>query len=324
MAIIICGTGKSVPKKKVKNTDFPASLETSDEWIYTHTGISERAVAEEHDTSHLLAAEACRNALEAARSGSLSTESSQTVTAADIDLIICATVTPTYKGSPSNACLIQRELSAGRAACFDVTAGCSGFLYGLDTAAALMERHNWRYALVSGSEVLSRIMNWNDRSTCVLFGDGAGAVLLENTGSYSDRGLGASILGADGTRADVLYIDNDFHVQMNGRAVYMFAVTIVKDIIEQLLEKEKITLDDVDLLVCHQANKRILDAAAQRLGCGTSKVVYNIEKYGNTSAASIPITLDDLFRSGQLKKGMTVMLAGFGSGLTWAGCVVRI
>ena len=316
MAIIIRGIGKSLPLKEMKNTDFPAELGTSDEWIQTHTGISARRIAGEEDTSATLACQACREALKNGKTA-------EPVTADNIDLIICGTATPEFPGSPSNACLIQNNLQAVRAVCFDITAGCSGFIYALDTAAAMLERHHWRFALVCGAEVLSRIMDWNDRSTCVLFGDGAGAALLENSFEPSGLGIGSVILGADGTGADKLYIAPDRRVHMNGRAVYDFAVRHITDTIKTLLAKEHLQIDDLDLIVCHQANKRILEAAAKRLKSDFGKFVCNIAHYGNTSAASIPITLAELAEQGKLHDGMTILITGFGAGLTWGGAIVR-
>ena len=316
MAVIIYGTGKALPAHKMANADFPAALDTSDEWIKSHTGISSRFIADKNQSGALLAASACREAMRGLESGA-------GVKAQDIDLIICATATPDYGGFPSDACIIQRELGAKNAACFDISAACSGFLYALDTAAALMERNNSRFALVCGCEILSRIVDWNDRSTCVLFGDGAGAVLLKNTFEKNGRGIGTAVLGSDGRGADHLYIDESGHIRMNGRAVYTFAVKIIADTVKTLLEREALSIADVDLIVCHQANKRILEAAAKRLNCDFAKFVCNMEEYGNTSAASVPITLDDLIKSGRLYKGMTIICAGFGAGLTWGGCVIR-
>lgn len=310
MAVVICGTGKALPVRKMENADFPARLDTSDEWIRSHTGIASRFIADETDSASSLAVAACREAMGA-------------VNAADIDLIVCATATPDYCGFPSVACLVQRALGAQNAACFDVSAACSGFLYALDTAAALMERHKSRFALVCAAEVLSRIVDWNDRATCVLFGDGAGAVLLQNTFTDGIEGIRPAVLGADGAGAGKLYVDGERHIRMDGRAVYTFAVKIIADTVRQLLEKEGLRMDDIDLVVCHQANKRILEAAAKRLNCDFAKFVCNLEIYGNTSAASIPITFDDLIKSGRLRKGMTIIAAGFGAGLTWGGCVIR-
>ncbi len=316
MAIVIQGLGKALPLKEMKNTDFPAELGTSDEWIRSHTGIGSRRIASAEETSASLAYQACIDALSKSKTA-------EPVTADKIDLIICGTATPDFPGSPSNACLIQNKLHASRAVCFDLTAGCSGFSCALDTAASMMERHHWRFALVCGAEVLSRIMNWSDRSTCVLFGDGAGAALLENTFEPSGLGIGSTILGTDGTGADKLYISPDRQVHMNGRAVYEFAVSHITDTVKTLLAKEHLHADDLDLIVCHQANERILEAAAKRLKIDFGKFVCNLENYGNTSAASIPITLTELVEQGKLHDGMTILITGFGAGLTWGGAIIR-
>ena len=316
MAIVIQGLGKALPLKEMKNTDFPAELGTSDEWIRSHTGIGSRRIASAEETSASLAYQACIDALSKSKTA-------EPVTADKIDLIICGTATPDFPGSPSNACLIQNKLHASRAVCFDLTAGCSGFIYAMDTAASMMERHHWRFALVCGAEVLSRIMNWSDRSTCVLFGDGAGAALLENTFEPSGLGIGSTILGTDGTGADKLYISPDRQVHMNGRAVYEFAVSHITDTVKTLLAKEHLHADDLDLIVCHQANERILEAAAKRLKIDFGKFVCNLENYGNTSAASIPITLTELVEQGKLHDGMTILITGFGAGLTWGGAIIR-
>ena len=316
MAIVIQGLGKALPLKEMKNTDFPAELGTSDEWIRSHTGIGSRRIASAEETSASLAYQACIDALSKSKTA-------EPVTADKIDLIICGTATPDFPGSPSNACLIQNKLHASRAVCFDLTAGCSGFIYAMYTAASMMERHHWRFALVCGAEVLSRIMNWSDRSTCVLFGDGAGAALLENTFEPSGLGIGSTILGTDGTGADKLYISPDRQVHMNGRAVYEFAVSHITDTVKSLLAKEHLHADDLDLIVCHQANERILEAAAKRLKIDFGKFVCNLENYGNTSAASIPITLTELVEQGKLHDGMTILITGFGAGLTWGGAIIR-
>ena len=316
MAIVIRGLGKSLPLKEMKNTDFPPELGTSDEWIRSHTGIGSRRIAGEEETSASLAYQACMDAIKNSRT-------SEPVTADKIDLIICGTATPDFLGSPSNACLIQNKLQAVHSVCFDLTAGCSGFIYALDTAAGMMERHHWRFALVCGAEVLSRVMDWTDRSTCVLFGDGAGAALLENTFEPFGLGLGAMILGADGSGADKLYIAPDRHVHMNGRAVYGFAVGHITETVKTLLAKEHLQADDLDLIVCHQANERILEAAAKRLKIDFGKFVCNLENYGNTSAASIPIILTELMEQGKLLEGMTILITGFGAGLTWGGAIIR-
>ncbi len=315
MAVVIRGTGNAVPMKKLPNEALDPALETSDEWIRSHTGIGSRYVAAPDETTSLLGSMACKKALEHAK---------VPVKPDQIDLIICATATPDFHGFPSTACLIQTKLGAAKAAAFDVSAACSGFIYALETAAGLLERHGWKYALVCGAETLSRILDWNDRSTCVLFGDGAGAVLVENTDyNQKEKGIGSVVLGADGTGGGELYIDESNHIKMNGRAVYNFAVRVLSETVETLMQKEWLTIDDVDLIVCHQANSRILEVAAKRLKIDPAKIVNNMEDYGNTSAASIPITLADLAAQGRLKEGMVIISAGFGAGLTWGGCVIR-
>lgn len=313
MAVVIRGTGNAVPAQKMPNEALDEKLETSDEWIRSHTGIGSRYVAAQDETSSVLGARACQKALEQAG-----------VSADAVDLIVCATATPDYQGFPATACLIQAKLGAVKAAAFDVSAACSGFIYALESAAGLLERRGWRYALVCGAETLTRIVDWSDRSTCVLFGDGAGAVLVERTADDSrQKGIGEVILGADGAGGGELFIDEQRHIRMNGRAVYTFAVRVLSETVERLLEKEGLSIDDVDLVVCHQANSRILAAAAKRLGIDSAKIVNNMEEYGNTSAASIPITYADLVVQGRLREGMTIISAGFGAGLTWGGCVIR-
>ncbi|HIW35659.1 MAG TPA: ketoacyl-ACP synthase III [Candidatus Treponema faecavium] len=313
MAVVIRGTGNAVPAQKMPNEALDEKLETSDEWIRSHTGIGSRYVAAQDETSSVLGARACQKALEQAG-----------VSADAVDLIVCATATPDYQGFPATACLIQAKLGAVKAAAFDVSAACSGFIYALESAAGLLERRGWRYALVCGAETLTRIVDWSDRSTCVLFGDGAGAVLVERTADDSrQKGIGEVILGADGAGGGELFIDEQRHIRMNGRAVYTFAVRVLSETVERLLEKEGLSIDDVDLVVCHQANSRILAAAAKRLGIDSAKIVNNMEEYGNTSAASIPITYADLVAQGRLREGMTIISAGFGAGLTWGGCVIR-
>lgn len=313
MAVVIRGTGNAVPAQKMPNEALDEKLETSDEWIRSHTGIGSRYVAAQDETSSVLGARACQKALEQAG-----------VSADAVDLIVCATATPDYQGFPATACLIQAKLGAVKAAAFDVSAACSGFIYALESAAGLLERRGWRYALVCGAETLTRIVDWSDRSTCVLFGDGAGAVLVERTADDSrQKGIGEVILGADGSGGGELFIDEQRHIRMNGRAVYTFAVRVLSETVERLLEKEGLSIDDVDLVVCHQANSRILAAAAKRLGIDSAKIVNNMEEYGNTSAASIPITYADLVAQGRLREGMTIISAGFGAGLTWGGCVIR-
>lgn len=314
MSVIIRAAAKALPKNHVINDDLAKKIDTSDEWIRSHTGIGARYIAEEGETSASLGARASEEALKKAG-----------LDANQVDLIVCATATPDYHGFPANACLIQESLAAENAACFDLSAACSGFLYALDTAEALMAKHNWKYALIIGTEVLSSIVDWEDRATCVLFGDGAGTILLENNAEIdkAERGLSSFILGAQGSGSQYLYNKFGEALQMDGRAVYNFAVGIMTQLIKDLMEKENLTEDMVDYFVCHQANERILSAAAKRLGFKMDKFIISLDEYGNTSSASIPLTLVDMDEKGMLKEGMTIVSAAFGAGLTYAGAVFR-
>ena len=314
MSVIIRAAAKALPKNQVTNDDLAKKIDTSDEWIRSHTGIGARYIAEEGETSASLGARSSEEALKKAG-----------LEANQVDLIVCATATPDYHGFPANACLIQESLAAENAACFDLSAACSGFLYALDTAEALMAKHNWKYALIIGTEVLSSIVDWEDRATCVLFGDGAGTILLENNVNIdkAERGLSSFILGAQGSGSQYLYNKFGEALQMDGRAVYNFAVGIMTQLIKDLMEKENLTEDMVDYFVCHQANERILSAAAKRLGFKMDKFIISLDEYGNTSSASIPLTLVDMDEKGMLKEGMTIVSAAFGAGLTYAGAVFR-
>lgn len=325
MAVIVKSTGKALPKRKVTNSELPKELDTNDEWIVSHTGIRSRYIAGEGETCAGLGAEACQSALKAAGIG-----------AADVDLIICATATPDNSGFPSVACVIQAALGAVNAVCFDVTAACSGFLYAMDIASSMMERSGYKYALIVGAEVLSRICDWKDRTSCILFGDGAGAAVLERCEDGKDSGaagtccgdlrkigIGAFVSGSDGTGGNALYVDKSGIMKMDGHAIYTFAVKIITEIIKELMEKENLRPEDVDYFVCHQANERILSAAAKRLELDFNKFFITLDEYGNTSSASIPLTLADMDSQGLLKKGTTIVTAAFGAGLTWAGTVIR-
>lgn len=314
MSVIIRAAAKALPKNHVINDDLAKKIDTSDEWIRSHTGIGARYIAEEGETSASLGARSSEEALKKAG-----------LEANQVDLIVCATATPDYHGFPANACLIQESLAAENAACFDLSAACSGFLYALDTAEALMAKHNWKYALIIGTEVMSSIVDWEDRATCVLFGDGAGTILLENNAEIdkAERGLSSFILGAQGSGSQYLYNKFGEALQMDGRAVYNFAVGIMTQLIKDLMEKENLTEDMVDYFVCHQANERILSAAAKRLGFKMDKFIISLDEYGNTSSASIPLTLVDMDEKGMLKEGMTIVSAAFGAGLTYAGAVFR-
>lgn len=323
MAVVIRAFGKAVPERRVYNNELPAELETNDEWIRSHTGIGSRYIAGEDETCLSLGVDACKQAIEAAN-----------VKPEDIQLIICSTTTPTYQGFPSTACLMQPTIGAVNATCFDITAACTGFLYALNNASALMEMNNWKYALLCGSEILSSLCDWSDRSTCVLFGDGAGAVVLErveekelcNTQSENQLTgvVGSFVSGSDGSGANALFMSpEDGFMKMDGHSVYNFAVGAMSNAIKMVMEKESLTEDDVDYFVCHQANERIISAAAKRLGYDSSKFVCSMGEYGNTSSASIPITLTDMNKQGKITKGTTVVSAAFGAGLTWAGTAIR-
>ena len=330
MAIEIKGTGLAVPSRRVCNDELPVEINTSDEWIRSHTGIRARYLAGEETAASDLALEAAKKALSASDS------------ALSLDLIIVTTSTPDFIGCPSTACIVQDKLGAKQAAAMDISAGCTGFIYALETAAALLSINNERKrALVIGSEVLSKFLDWTDRRTCVLFGDGAGAALLEKTDAPAKgtgkRGLIRTILKADGSGAEYLVfcrggsrspykagetIDKPTHVKMSGRAVYNFAVKALMEIIQELLFLEGIGINDLDWIVPHQANARIIQAAAKRLKIPEEKFFVNIEEYANTSAASIPMALDELQRCGKLKQGNLILSIGFGGGLTYGGNLI--
>ncbi len=320
----IVGTGSSLPSRVVTNKDLETMVDTSDEWIRTRTGICERRIAGEGENNSLFAAEAGRRALEMAG-----------VDAADLDLILVATMTPDMV-MPSVACLVQDALGAGRAGAMDLMATCSGFIYGLSVAERFVRCDPSMKVLVIGSEVLSRRVNWEDRSTCVLFGDGAGAALV--TGEEGDRGILSSHLHSDGSLWELLTVkgcgtrfpvshDNleqglQF-IQMQGREVFKHAVKALESVALEALESNGLNMGDVDLLIAHQANMRILDFLRQRMGLEQDKVFINIDKYGNTSAASIAIALDEANRQGRLSPGMNVLMVAFGGGFTWGSMLVR-
>ncbi|HZK20392.1 MAG TPA: beta-ketoacyl-ACP synthase III [Treponemataceae bacterium] len=333
MSIEIIATGRYIPKKTLTNEDLTKYVETSDEWIYSHTGIKERHIVSEDEATSDLAYKAALNALE------LINAENPKQAAADIDLIVVATASPDYPGFPSVACIVQDKIGAKKAAAFDVMAGCTGFIYAIDTAYSMILSGHRKKALVIGSDALSRITDWTDRNTCVLFGDGAGAAILElkDNEKNKKRGILRSILGSDGSGAKYLLLRrggtrNPFkvgetivkptHIEMEGQPVYLFAVNAITKTIKSILKKEGLTLDDVAFIVPHQANKRIIDAAAKRLGISSDTFYLNIEKYANTSAASVAIALDELARSGSLKKGDIIITVGFGAGLTYGANLI--
>lgn len=323
--ISITGCGSATPSVALDNQGISYLVETSDEWISTRTGIRSRRLANQLNGLTLLAAQAGHAALEMAG-----------VEATDVDLIVLATSTP--DDLFGTAALVQAELGASRAAAFDLTAACSGFLFALVTAAQFIRAGTYQNVLVIGADVLSRWTDWSDRRTCVLFGDGAGAVLLQ-ANAESDRLLGFE-LRTDGTQNSCLTLGFNGEsrelvngisvqqgtynpIQMNGQEVYRFAVKKVPEVIEKALFRANLTADQVDWLLLHQANQRILDAAAQRLGIPPEKVISNMANYGNTSAASIPLALDEWVRQGHIKPGDIIASSGFGAGLTWGAAIFQ-
>jgi 3-oxoacyl-[acyl-carrier-protein] synthase-3 len=339
MAFEVLATGSAVPENRVTNDDLAAKIDTSDEWIRGHTGIGARHIADAGTATSDLAINAARNAIAAI---SKKTGESAGEIAASLGFIITSTVTPDYNGFPSVSCIVQDALGAKNAAAMDVGAACAGFIYGLETAAGLLSRSSGgKRALVIGAETLSRLIDWDDRSTCVLFGDGAGCAILEKTDAPMSgsgaRGLVRTILGAEGSGQEALInrrggsrnpylkgavVDRPPSIEMDGRAVYNFAVRAITETIEKLLAAENRTLRDVAVIVPHQANARIVQAASKRLEIPESKFFLNIDEYANTSAASIPIALDELERKGRIARGDLVLMVGFGGGLTSGGNLV--
>jgi len=314
----IVGTGRYLPARVMTNAEFAARLDTSDAWIRERTGIVQRHVAEKSQASSDLALEASRQALAAAG-----------VKAEELDLIIVATSTPDYV-FPSTACLLQAKLGVKGGAAFDVQAVCSGFVYALATADAFIKSKQHKKALVVGAEVFSRILDWNDRGTCVLFGDGAGAVVLV---SAETPGIHASVLRADGSHAGMLSVPGNVcggsvigspFLQMNGQAVFKFAVKVLEESARETVAAADMRLADVDWLIPHQANVRILDATARKLGLPREKLVVTVDHHGNTSAASVPLALDEFVRGGRILPGHRVLMQGVGGGFTWGSTLATL
>ncbi len=306
MNIGIIGIGSFLPDNRVTNIDLEKRMDTSDEWIRTRTGIEARHLAEGDVTVADMATRAAERALQSAG-----------VTIDDIEAIVCATATaPAF---PATACVVQANLGAKAAVAFDVSAACSGFIFAMDTAKSLMDSKGLKKTLVIGAEKMGNLIDWDDRSTAVLFGDGAGAVVL---GEDEIASIDSLVLGSDGTGGKHLYENEEGKIVMNGREVFKFAVRKMPEIVLDALDKADKTLEDLDVLVPHQANRRIIDAAMERLHLEKEKVVMTIQDHANTSAASIPLALAEAVKSGKIKDGQTVVIAGFGAGLTWgASCL---
>jgi len=321
----IIGTGSALPEKRLTNDDLSRMVETNDEWIVQRTGIRERRIAGSGESTATLGTAAARRAIEAAG-----------LEPKDIELIVCGTITPEMV-FPSTACFIGADLGLPGVPAFDMSAACSGFIYSLVTGANFVRAGQYRNVLVVGAETISRITNYKDRASCILFGDGAGAVVLQRT-IDAKRGLIYSTLHADGTGGDVMkctpgsrfpvceamIAEGGHFMQIKGREVYKFAVTKFEELIREAMRACELTTEQVSLIVPHQVNQRIIDSAIEKLGVGPEKVYVNIDRYGNTSAASIPIALDEAWRAGKVKQGDVIIFVAFGAGLTWANAVVRV
>jgi len=323
----IQSVGAYAPPRRMSNNELAQLVDTSDEWIYSHTGISFRHIADESEAASDLAIPAARKALEAAG-----------LAASELDLVIVATSTPDYVGLPSTACVVQDGIGATKAGAMDVMAVCTGFVYALETARAFVRSGSARHVLVAGTEVYSKIMNWSDRNTCVLFGDGAGAVIVSpvHDDAAPSRILD-SILRSDGNGATALmrpcggtrsaYVpgqtpESELALQMDGRRVYIFAVRAVVDTITEILERNNLRFEDVRYFVPHQANRRIIEAAAKRVGIPIDRFYLNMHEYANTSAASIPLALDEMNTKELLERGDLIVTIGFGAGLTYGANLV--
>ncbi len=320
----IVGIGSHLPEKVLTNHDLANIVETSDKWIRERTGIESRRIADESQATSDLSTAAAEKALKDAN-----------LNAEDLDLIIVATVTSDH-AFPSTACIVQKNIKATNAAAFDINAGCSGFIYGMSMAEAFIKSGIYRKVMVIGAETLSRILNWEDRNTCVLFGDGAGACILDRC--EEGYGILATELGADGEKGDVLSqpaggsrlpttletIEKKLHsLDMNGKEVFKFAVRVMEKSSRAILEKANLKVEDLNLLVPHQANMRIIDAASRKLNLERDKIFVNLNKYGNMSAASVPVALDEAIGENRLKKGDNLVLVAFGAGLTWASMAIK-
>ena len=324
-SVVIKGMGAYAPKNVVTNEDLSQIVDTSDEWIRTRTGIGERHLADESETVSFMASEAAKEALE---NSGLSIE--------EIDLLIVATMTPDML-FPSTACLVQSKLGLKKVASFDIEAACSGFLYALEVGSSMLKAGAYKNALIIGSEKISGIVDWQDRTTCVLFGDGAGAAVLSKS-EEPDIGVLGALLRADGDAAHLLHMpgggsnipassesldDRQHFLKMNGKEIFKVAVRYMEQASLDLLESKGLTIEEIDCVIPHQANMRIIDSLGERLGVPKEKFVNNLVRYGNTSAASIPIALTEAVKLGKLKKGDHLLLIAFGAGLTWGASLIK-
>jgi 3-oxoacyl-[acyl-carrier-protein] synthase III len=322
--VSIIGTGSYVPERVLSNAELEKTVDTSDEWITTRTGIKERRIAADGESTSDLASHAAQAALENAG-----------ITADEVDLIIVATVTPDMF-FPSTACFVQQKIGAKNAACFDVSAACAGFLYALEIAQQFITSHTYDTVLVVGAEKLSSIVDWNDRNTCVLFGDGAGAAVLRHRGG--GHGVVSTYMASDGALSDILYIpgggsrfpitkDNVDQrmncIKMNGKETYKHAVTSMLDAAQRVMAHANVKPEDLACIIPHQANLRIIEAIADRMNVPLERFMVNLDRFGNTSAAAVAIALDEAHRTGRMKVGDYVLLVVFGGGLTWAASVIQ-
>ena len=327
MKAVIRSIGAYVPEKRMANKDFPDHLDTSDEWIVSHTGIRFRHIASEEQATSDLAVEASKIALE--RAG---------LEPKDIDMILVATATSDFVGFPATACIVQDKLNADHAGSMDIVAGCTGFIYGLETARGYISSGFARNVLLCGAEIMTRITDWEDRNTCVLFGDGAGAAVISADPDTNERGILYSIMKTEGAGARLLertaggsrypFIQEktdvkDLLLKMDGKKVYYFAVRVIVSTIQNLIAKNNLEIDQIKYIVPHQANIRIVEAAARRSQIPMEKFYMNIAEYANTSAATIPLALNEMYEKDLLHKGDLILTVGFGAGLTYGGNLIR-
>src|SRR5438270_8362221 len=322
--VSIVGTGSYVPEKILSNDELSRIVDTSDEWITTRTGIKERRIAAKDEHTSDMAAKAALKAIEQAK-----------ISPADIDLILVATATPDML-FPATACFVQKKIGATNAACLDISAACAGFLFGVEIAQQFITSHTHDTVLVIGADKLTSIINWTDRNTCVLFGDGAGAAILRHRGST--HGVISTYIGSDGQYTDILYMPGGgsrcpitrenvdlslVTIHMTGKEVYKQAVTAMLSAAKKALEQAGLSIQDIACVIPHQANVRIINAIADRLGISRDKMFVNVDRYGNTSAAAVAIALDEANRSGRIKSGDYVLMVVFGGGLTWASTIIE-